>query len=192
MLAVLALVSVVLNAIFTPGSRLPGPGGAPLWPTAEGLEQGWEAALRLMAMALMGFAFVTTTHPRDLGEAVDRTLGRIPALSGAGLAVDVASRFAPGFIADARRVAAIRAVRLKTNELSVVGKIRESGMSVLPLMVCAVRRAERLADAMAARCYEGGRGRLRAGRKGFGRADFAVLAATAAVCCVALLLRGGR
>ncbi len=190
LVSVLAVAAFVLNALFTPGPRLPGPEAAPIWPTVDGLDRGGIAALRLAAMAALGFALVTTTSPRDLGEAVERTVGRIPGLRGAGLAVDVASRFTPGFITDARRVAAVRSVRVNTRDMGVVDKLRDGGSSLLPLMVSAVRRAERLSDAMAARCYEGGRVGMRGLQMGW--PDLAALAATVVVCSVALVLEGIR
>ncbi len=185
LLIVLAFAAVLLNALFATGERLPGPGWAPLWPTYEGLNRGVVAALRLVAMASLAYALVTTTSPRELGEAVENSLGRIPVFRGAGLAVDVAGRFVPGFIGDARRVRAIRAVRVNASGLGLSGRLREAGSYVLPLMISAITRAERIADAMAARCYRGGRA------KGPGRrlrgVDWTALALTGAVCAVALL-----
>jgi energy-coupling factor transport system permease protein len=182
----LAAISVLLNALFTPGRRLPGPEEAALWPTYEGAYRGAVAALRLAALAALAFALVTTTSPRDLGEEVEGTLGRIPALRGAGLAVDVAARFAPGFIADAGRVRAIRSVRVGSGTLGFAGRLREAGSYVLPLMISAVRRAERLADAMESRCYSG----RRTAARGASRADYAALALTAAACALAVSVRG--
>ncbi len=182
---VLSAVSLLLNALFTPGRRLPGPELVAIWPTVEGAYRGAVAALRLAALAALSFALVMTTSPRDLGEAVESSLGKVPGLRGAGLAVDVAARFAPGFAADAARVKAIRSVRVSTTGLGLGSRLREAGSYVLPLMVSAVRRAERLADAMDSRCYTGRSGLPR----GAGRADYAALALTLAACGLALAFR---
>jgi energy-coupling factor transport system permease protein len=181
----LAVISLLLNAVFTPGRRFPGPEEVALWPTYEGAYRGAAAALRLAALAALAFALVTTTSPTELGEAVEGTLGRIPALRGAGLAVDVAVRFTPGFVADANRVRAIRSVRVDSHALGPAGRLREAGSYVLPLMVSAVRRAERLADAMESRCYSGRPGGARGARLG----DFAALSLTVATCALAVILR---
>ena len=189
-LVTLAFVGLLLNALFTPGRTLSGPSWAPLWPTVEGLHRGALAALRLVGMASLAFALSTTTCPRALGEAVEGSLGRIPSFRGAGLAVDVAARFAPAFIDDARRVRAIRSIRVNPKGIGPLGRLRETGTYILPLMISAVRRAERLADAMAARCYVVGRGRAGARTPRPQAADYAALALTGALCALALLIRG--
>jgi energy-coupling factor transport system permease protein len=186
LVVLLAAISLLLNSLFTPGVRLPGPAGAPLWPTYEGVYEGEVAALRLAALAALAFALVRTTSPSELGETVEGTLGRIPAFRGAGLAVDAAARFSPGFVADANRVRAIRSIRVNSRALGPVQRLREAGSYVLPLMVSAVRRAERLADAMESRCYSGSSG----GTRTAGREDYAALALTVAACALAVALRG--
>lgn len=188
LLAVLVIAALLLNSLFTAGRPLPGPSGAPLWPTFEGVSRGAVASLRLTSMACVAFALVTTTCPRRLGEAIEGVLGRISALRGAGLAMDVASRFIPDFIRDANRVRAIRSVRVDRRGIGLLGRLKEAGSTVLPLMILAVRRSERLADAMAARCYDGPRGRSAMAKPGTRRADWIALLGTAALCAVALLL----
>jgi len=191
LLAVLAVVALLLNALFTPGRALPGPSGLPLWPTFEGLERGAAASLKLVSLACIAFSMVTTTCPRDLGETVERVIGKFPPFRGAGLAFDVAGRFAPELLRDARRVRAIRSVRGNPFGAGVFGRLKEAGASVLPLMISAIRRAERLSDAMAARCYQGAVGRTPAKKSGASAGDLAAVCVTAAACGAALYLGVG-
>lgn len=190
LLAVLAAAALLLNSLFTPGRPLPGPSGAPLWPTVEGLARGAEASLRLITLACVAFSLVTTTNPRRLGETVERLAGKIPPFRGAGLALDVAGRFAPDMLKDARRVRAIRSVRGNPYGRGMAGRLKEAGASVLPLMISAIRRAERLSDAMAARCYQGSVGRRPLKDAKAGPADLVAVCLTALVCGAALILGG--
>jgi len=188
LLALLAFVAFLLNALFTPGRALPGPSGAPLWPTFEGLERGAAASLKLVNLACVAFAMVTTTCPRSLGETVERVVGRIPPFKGAGLAFNVAGRFAPDLLRDARRVRAIRSVRGNPFGSGIAARLKEAAASILPLMISAIRRAERLSDAMAARCYQGADGRTQMKRTSAGPADLVAVCLTAVACGAALFL----
>jgi energy-coupling factor transport system permease protein len=190
LLAVLAAAALLLNAVFTPGRALPGPFETRYWPTHEGLERGAAASLRLVCLACVAFALVSTTCPRSLGDTVERAVGRIPPFRGAGLALNVAGRFAPDLLRDARRVRAIRSVRGSPYGRGIAGKLKEAGASVLPLMISAIRRAERLSDAMAARCYRGPAVRGANEKTGPAPADLAAVCFTALACGAALLLRG--
>lgn len=188
LVVVLVAAALVLNSLFTPGRLLPGPLGAPLWPSFEGLHRGAIASLRLTSMACVAFVLVTTTCPRGLGEVVESVVGALPAFRGAGMALDVAGRFVPDLIRDAHRVRAIRSVRVDPRGLGLKGRIRGAASTVLPLMVSAVRRSERLADAMAARCYQPGRVRTVRRESRSLRGDWIALSGTAALCALALFL----
>ena len=187
-LLVLAAAALVLNGLFTPGSRLPGPSEVPIWPTVEGVAAGIVAAVRLLSMACAAFALVATTSPGQLAETVDVALGRFAPLRGAGVAANVAFRFLPDFIQEAQRMRLIRAIRTPGRALDVISKLREAGSIMLALIVIAVRRAERVADAMTARCYQGGGARSAWRARRFTGADGAALGATAALCTAALIV----
>jgi energy-coupling factor transporter transmembrane protein EcfT len=187
-LVVLAGAAVLLNAFFTPGIRLPGPSQAPLWPTTAGVREGIETALRLVSMACVVFALIATTSPRQLAEAADSALGRLPAFRGAGLAVNVACRFFPDIVQEVRRMRLIRSVRMKGRRLSIWSRLSEAGSMMLVLVVIVVRRAERVADAVTSRCFESGAPRTAWRPRRFTSADGVALAATFALCACALLL----
>lgn len=191
LLVVLLIAALLLNGFFTPGRGLEGPLEPPFWPTYEGLARGAEACLRLLCLACVAFSLVTTTCPRDIGETAERTLGRFAPFRGAGLALDVAGRFTPDLLRDARRVKAIRSVRGNPYGKGIAGRIKEAGASVLPLMISAVRRAERLSDAMAARCYGASARRPGRGLSKAGRRDWMTICFTGVACGAALFLRGG-
>jgi energy-coupling factor transport system permease protein len=186
--AVLMGAAFLLNALFTPGVRLPGPSSSPVWFTEAGVREGLAAALRLASMACLAFSLVGTTSPRQLAEAVDSTLGKVSPFRGAGLAVNVACRFVPDFVQEAQRMRVIRSIRTPGRKSGIRSRIQGAGSTMLALIVIAVRRAERVADAMTARCYRSGSPRTawRPGR--FTIADGIALVIAAALCVSAVLL----
>jgi energy-coupling factor transport system permease protein len=121
---------------------------------------------------------------------VERVVGRIPLFTGVGLAFNVAGRFAPDLLRDARRVRAIRSVRGNPFGSGIAGRLKETAASVLPLMISAIRRAERLSDAMAARCYQGSAGRTTLKRTSASAVDLVAVFVTAVACGAALFLGG--
>jgi energy-coupling factor transport system permease protein len=185
---VLAGAALLLNGLFTPGIRLPGPSSAPIWPTEAGVSAGFTAALRLVAMACIVFSLVVTTSSRQISEGVDLTLGKLSFFRGAGLAVNVACRFLPDFVQEAQRMRLIRSVRAPHRKLDLRSKLREAGSMMLALVVIAVRRAERVADAMTARCYESGAARTTWRPRRFTMADGVALGITSIACLLAIRL----
>ena len=191
LLAVLMGAAFLLNALFTPGTRLPGPSAVPFWPTDAGLGAGLAAGLRLASVACFVFSLVATTSPRDLSEGADLTLGRLAPFRGAGVSVNVAFRFLPEFIQEAQRMRLIRSLRRRGQKLGFKSKLLEAASMMLALIVIAVRKAERIADAMTARCYQSGAERTAWRPRTFTLADGTALGVTAALCVSALILGAG-
>ena len=186
--AVLMGAALLLNALFTPGTRLPGPSAAPIWPTDAGLRAGAVAALRLGSVACFVFSLMATTSPRDLSEGADLTLGRFAPFRGAGLSINVAFRFLPEFVQEAQRMRLIRSVRRAGGRLALKSRLVEASSMMLALVVIALRKAERIADAMTARCYRSGAERTAWRPRRFTTADGAALGVTAVLCAAALVL----
>jgi energy-coupling factor transporter transmembrane protein EcfT len=73
-------------------------------------------------------------------------------------------------------------------KLDLRTKIIEAGSMMLALVVIAVRKAERVADSMTARCYQSGAPRTAWRPRRFTLADGAALVATAVMSASAILL----
>jgi energy-coupling factor transport system permease protein len=94
------------------------------------------------------------------------------------LAGVIAMRFVPTMALEMERIQKAQLARgadLDGGRANFVARVRRTLPLIVPLFVLALRRAERLAEAMEARAYRGGRGRGRYHQLGFRRADWVAL-----------------
>lgn len=161
---VLVLITAGINLFLTPGELLFRLG--PLTATREGWERGILLAGRLALLALAGALVTGTTPPLLLSRGLERLLAplgrlgvRVPDLS---LILAIAIQFIPILLDEARRLLLARRGRAATAGTGWPGaRLAEVAAVLVPLFVSALRRADRLADAMEARGYgRGPRGSL--------------------------------
>ncbi|HEY8531899.1 MAG TPA: energy-coupling factor transporter transmembrane protein EcfT [Limnochorda sp.] len=159
LVGVLLLVTLAFNLFLTPGAPLFHLG--PLQATRRGLERGLLLAARLGLLALAGGLLTATTPPLALSRGLERLLAplgrlglRVPDLS---LILAIALEFIPLLADEARRLALARRARGALGGGSWLARVQESLAVLPPLFVAAVRRADRLAEAMEARGYRGAR-----------------------------------
>jgi len=146
--AMLALFAFVLNAVAQKGTPL-----VPAWPwspSIEGIALGARTAARLAVTALAFAWLVAATPPSSAADWISGGLGRAFGRGGdrAGLVALVALRFGPLLAAEGRRLA--RAVAHRAG--------RKPGLwaapaIAVPLVLSAVRRADRLAFVLEARHF---------------------------------------
>lgn len=144
----LAAFAFVLNALLTPGEPALGK-GLPV-PTREGMALGVMVALRL---AISGLAFAWVASTVRAGEALDELRGGVLRLFGRagdalGLVLAVALRFGPLVLVEGQRL--VRAAAQRAG--------RRPGLWIapavaVPLVLLAVRRADRLAFVLEARHF---------------------------------------
>ena len=183
-LLVAALVVGLINAVVTQRQ-----GGAvvldagPVLLTADGLGVGLAIALRVLAVALPGVLALASTDPVDLADSLVRQL-RAPA------------RFAYGALAG------LRLLPLLADEWQTLGRARrargvDAGRNpvevlrlfagqVFALLVVAIRRGTRLAQAMDARGFDAGLPRTSARPQRVTPADLALVAASGALAAAAV------
>lgn len=137
--------------------RLVGPVGLNL---AGGL-RGFSAVARIVLLA--GFACVVSasTTPPELSDAcvrLLRPLGRIGVpVADVGLVLSLALRFIPIVAEEYQRIhLAQRSRGVRFDEGPLVKRVRVWASVLTPLVVSLFRRADRLAESMAARCYTDG------------------------------------
>jgi energy-coupling factor transporter transmembrane protein EcfT len=179
----LAAFAVVVNAWLTPGERLVA--AWPWSPTREGVVLGLVLAIRLGLTAL-AFAWLAATSEASavldaLHSGPLRRLGRTG--ERLGLVALVALRFGPLVGEEARRL--LRAVSLRAGRRP--GPWAAPAVAV-PLVLAAVRRADRLAYVLEARHYGSGPRTPPPARKG-GWRDFGLAAAGVLVVALALVAR---
>ncbi len=185
------LFAFVLSALTAPGTPLFVLG--PVRPTAEGVAAGTKMALRLVYLILTTTLMLTlTTTPILVADAMESLLKplerlRFPAHDLA-MMMSIALRFVPTLVEETDKI--MKAQSSRGADYDTGGAIRRArGMvSVLvPLFVSAFRRAEDLAVAMEARCYQGGVGRTRLRVMRFTAQDGVMLAVSLVLAAGAVL-----
>jgi len=146
-----AAVSVLLNAYLVAGSALPWPVIAGRAASAEGLGHGALLALRLAgsAAALLGLAAAWPgERAADALARIAAPLGRVGVPVGEARAVaGLALRFAPLLREEAARIGRVQALRAG----AAGGRAARARAALVPVVVGALERAERVALALEAR-----------------------------------------
>lgn len=157
LVAVLLLATVAFNLFLTPGEPLFHLG--PVEATRQGLERGLLLATRLALLALAGGLLTATTPPLALSRGLEKLLAplgrlglRVPDLS---LILAIALEFIPLLADEARRINRARQARGALEGGGWRARLRAAIAILPPLFVGALRRADRLAEAMEARGYRG-------------------------------------
>ncbi len=146
------------------------------------LETALVAVMRFVGLLLLIGLFTWTTPIPDLAHGLESLAGPfdrlgLPAHELAMVGV-IAVRFVPTLALEAERLD--KAQRARGSELtarrsSLVDRIRRTLPKLVPLLILALRRAERLAEAMEARAYQGGKGRGQYARLRLGWPDWLAL-----------------
>jgi len=134
--------------------------------------------IRFVGLALTMSLFVWTSSIPDLAHGLEALAApldrlRLPAHQLA-LAGVIAIRFLPTMALELERLQKAQAARgadLMLDRRGFVHRVRQTLPLVVPLFAVALRRAERLAEAMEARAYGGGRGRSHYARLRLGWVD---------------------
>jgi energy-coupling factor transport system permease protein len=184
-------LTFVAQMLFAPGEPFVSIGFLQLsW---RGIEVAAFLSLRLMVLVLIGSILTLTTAPMALTDGLvwlGRPLRRLRIPTDElALIVTIALRFIPTLIAEVDTI--MRAQRARGVEFGSGGvrqRVRNLQPVLIPLFIASFRRAEELALAMEARCYQPGAVRTRLHPLMAGWPDVAFLSATAAVIMAGLLL----
>ena len=161
---VLLLITAVFNLFLTPGEPL-----VSVWKisvTKEGLTNAVMMAIRLTFLILGTSIMTLTTTPNQLTDGMEKAL--IP-LSKVGVPVhaiammmSIALRFIPILIEETDKIMKAQMARGADFESgNLLRRVKNMIPLLVPLFISAFRRADDLAMAMEARCYQGGRGRTK-------------------------------
>lgn len=148
----LSLSFVLMNAFFH-RQIAPSPvlwSWGPALVTQEGLVVGLSVGLRILCVVSFGLSFVLTTDPRDMALSLVQQFRLNYRL---GYAVLVAYRLLPVLQSELLGIQAAQQVRGVKERGGPVGRLRRLRGYALPLLVGAVRRAERIAVAMDSRAF---------------------------------------
>jgi energy-coupling factor transport system permease protein len=160
----LMLFAVIFNIFLTPGKVLWHLGFLRI--TQEGLELAGFMAVRLILL-IMGSSIMTfTTTPNHLTDGLEKIMNplkkiRIP-VHEIAMMMSIALRFIPILLEETDKIMKAQMARGADFESGGLIKRAKSLIPLLvPLFVSAFRRANDLAMAMEARCYNGGEGRTK-------------------------------
>lgn len=167
---------------------LVGPAGIDISAGARGLV----SVLRIVVLVAGSVAVAEATEPTEVSDAVVRLLRpltRVGLPVGAlGTVLSIALRFIPLVGDELRRIRSAQQVRgVRFDEGSLVRRIRAWTAVLTPLIVGLFRRADRLATAMAARCYAGA-GAVQVPHRPLGAQDRGAALVITAVCVLTLAL----
>ena len=184
----LLLITVFFNLFLTPGEVI--------WQfwifkiTREGVSFAVKMALRLSLLILGSSIMTLTTTPTQLTDALESLMNplkkvRVP-VHEIAMMMSIALRFIPILMEETDKIMKAQIARGADFESrNIVKKIKSLVPLLVPLFISAFRRANDLAMAMEARCYQGGEGRTKMKPLVYTRGDriaYGVLLAFFAAC----------
>ncbi|MGN0350412.1 MAG: energy-coupling factor transporter transmembrane component T family protein [Roseburia sp.] len=161
---VLMLITAVFNLFLTPGDVL-----ISFWKlkiTEQGLRSAVLMAIRLVYLILGTSIMTLTTTPNQLTDGLEKALHPLNKINipvhAIAMMMSIALRFIPILIEETDKIMKAQMARGADFESGNLIKKAKSMIPLLvPLFVSAFRRADDLAMAMEARCYNGGEGRTK-------------------------------
>lgn len=161
---ILMLVTALFNLFLTPGEVL-----LQLWKlkiTKEGIASAVRMAIRLTYLILGTSLMTLTTTPNQLTDGLEKALKPLNRIHvpvhEIAMMMSIALRFIPILIEETDKIMKAQMARGATfDEGNIIQKAKAMIPLLVPLFVSAFRRANDLAMAMEARCYQGGEGRTK-------------------------------
>ena len=160
----LLIITVIFNLFLTPGETL-----ISFWVfkiTKEGVKMAFTMAVRL-SMLIVGSSVMTlTTTPNNLTDGLESVMNPLKKIKvpvhEIAMMMSIALRFIPILLEETDKIMKAQIARGADFESGNLFKKAKSMVPLLvPLFISAFRRANDLAMAMEARCYQGGEGRTK-------------------------------
>lgn len=160
----LLIFTAALNLLWTPGETIWRFGILNL--TKEGIYKCIFMALRLILLIIGSSLLTLTTTPNQLTDAMEYLLGPLKRFGApvheVAMMMSIALRFIPILLEETDKIMKAQMSRGADFESgNLMHRMRSMIPLLVPLFVSATRRANELAYAMDARCYNGGAGRTK-------------------------------
>jgi energy-coupling factor transport system permease protein len=186
----LLVVAVLLNLVFTEGTPLVSYRALVI--TYEGATAAGVALARLVFVVMTASFLMLTTQPLDLTEGVSRLLGflgrlRLPVRE-LSLMSALSLSYLPVIIDEVRDISVAQRSRGATFHGRGLSVLRSAVSLLVPVLLAALRRADRLALAMESRSFRTAGDRTSIGGTRIGLSDVLVIAFAFGLTCGALLL----
>ena len=161
---VLMIITALFNLFLTPGEPL-----VTFWIfkiTAEGIKSAALMTIRLVYLILGTSIMTLTTTPNQLTDGLEKALMPLSKIGipvhAIAMMMSIALRFIPILIEETDKIMKAQMARGADFENgNLIQKVKNMIPLLVPLFVSAFRRADDLAMAMEARCYNGGEGRTK-------------------------------
>ena len=153
------IFSAVLNMFLTPGHKICGWWIFTL--TTEGIIRCAHIVVRLVSLVIATSVMTLTTKPNDIADGLEKGLGFLKVIKvpvhEIAMIMSLALRFIPTLMEETERIKKAQMARGANFETGNLLKKAKSLLPILiPLFVSSIKRAVNLAQAMEARCYNGG------------------------------------
>ncbi|MDO4967009.1 MAG: energy-coupling factor transporter transmembrane component T [Lachnospiraceae bacterium] len=160
----LLMLTVVMNMFMTVGEPLVTLGKLTI--TKEGLRSAIFMGLRLMYLVIGSSVMTLTTTPNNLTDGMEKLMNPLKKIKvpvhEISMMMSIALSFIPTLVEETDKIMKAQTARCADFESKNLIKRVKSYIPVLvPLFISAFRRANDLAMAMEARCYNGGEGRTK-------------------------------
>jgi energy-coupling factor transport system permease protein len=163
-IVILLVITAIFNMLLTPGEAI-----VSVWKfklTWEGIVNAFYLCVRLIFLIVGSSLMTLTTTPNQLTDGLESLLGplkkiKIP-VHEIAMMMSIALRFIPILMEETDKIMKAQMARGADFESgNLVKKIKALIPLLVPLFISAFRRANDLAMAMEARCYQGGEGRTK-------------------------------
>ena len=160
----LLIFTAALNLLWTPGETIWKFGILNL--TREGIYKCIFMALRLILLIIGSSMLTLTTTPNQLTDAMEHLLGPLKRFGApvheVAMMMSIALRFIPILLEETDKIMKAQMSRGADFESgNLMHRLHNMIPLLVPLFISATRRANELAYAMDARCYNGGAGRTK-------------------------------
>lgn len=189
---VLMIITALFNLFLTPGEPL-----VTFWIfkiTAEGIKSAALMTIRLVYLILGTSIMTLTTTPNQLTDGLEKALMPLSKIGipvhAIAMMMSIALRFIPILIEETDKIMKAQMARGADFENgNLIQKVKNMIPLLVPLFVSAFRRADDLAMAMEARCYNGGEGRTKMKPLRYGKQDHVAYVIVLAYFVVILVCR---
>lgn len=186
----LLIITALFNVFLTQGDVLVQFGVLKI--TKQGLENAFYIAVRLIFLIVGSSLMTLTTTPNNLTDGLEKLLAplqkiRVP-VHEIAMMISIALRFIPILMEETDKIMKAQMARGADFEKGkLFERVKTMVALLVPLFISAFRRANDLALAMEARCYQGGEGRTKMKPLIYKKRDAIAYGALAAYLTVSIL-----
>lgn len=176
---ILLVITAVFNMFLTPGEPI-----VSFWKfklTWEGIANAFYLCIRLVFLIVGSSLMTLTTTPNQLTDGLESLLGPLKKIKvpvhEIAMMMSIALRFIPILLEETDKIMKAQMARgAEFDSGNLIKKVKALVPLLVPLFISAFRRANDLAMAMEARCYQGGEGRTKMKPLKYHKLDFGAFA----------------